>query len=164
MIFVWIVLVVLAIMWLGIVAVGPPYVPTLRKGLDELFDKLTIGKNDAVVDLGAGDGIVLKLAAERGARVAGVELNPMLVWIARWRLRHHKHVSVTFGDMWRYKLPQNVTYVFIFPADAFMRRLESYAKSERERLGHGFTLIVYAFTVPGRKPSRVVGAFNLYEF
>ena len=70
--FLWLVAIVLVVVWLGIVWVGPPYVPTHQKQLDQLFDQLNIGKDDHVVDLGAGDGRVLLAAVRRGAAASGV--------------------------------------------------------------------------------------------
>lgn len=152
----------LAIVWLGVVFIGPPYVPTLKRDIDAILTALKIGKGNHLVDLGAGDGRVLKMAAERGADVGGVEINPFLVLISRWRLRRFKG-SVVLGDMWNYRLPNGTTHVFVFAAEVFMNKLERYLVSERARIG-GFWLMCYGFQFKGREPEKVIGAFNLYRF
>ena len=42
---------------------GAPYVPTHKKELIKLFEKLKLSKNDILADIGSGDGVVLKLQA-----------------------------------------------------------------------------------------------------
>ena len=56
---------------------GAPWVPTPTDDLDRVVTLLGVGPDDRVVDLGAGDGRVLRhVAAVTGARVAGVEAAP----------------------------------------------------------------------------------------
>lgn len=148
--------------WLGTVFFGPPYVPTLTSDLKHLFKKLAINKKDLVVDLGAGDGRVLAMAASHGARVAGIELNPFLVLITRLRLKRYD-ATISLGDMWHYDIPKGTTYVFVFPAGSFMNKLENYCEAQASRHG-SFQLICYAFQLPGDRPRKVIGAFNLYQF
>lgn len=159
----WLLVVVLALSWLGVVVVGAPYVPTLRPGLEKLFKELNIGEGDHLVDLGAGDGRVLTLAAEKGARVTGVEINPFLVLAGRWRLRAYKNSRIVWRNMWQFDLPPETTYVFVFPARTIMTRLEKYLAEQAED-GKKFTVIIHAFELLGQEPDRRVGAFNLYDF
>lgn len=161
-IIVGIVVFVLAVIWLGVVFIGPPYVPTLKRDIDVIFTALKLDSAAHLVDLGAGDGHVLTMAAERGAAVSGVEINPFLVWIARWRLRKYKG-SVVLGDMWKYRLPDDTTHVFVFAAEVFMNKLERYCVSERTHTGP-FLVLCYGFRFNGREPEKVIGAFNCYQF
>ena len=159
---VWGAVALLAFVWLGVVFVGPPYVPTLKRDLDQLFAALQLSSRHRLVDLGAGDGRVLVRAAQAGAKVAGVEINPLLTWLANFRLRRTGN-RVTAGNMWQYALPQDTTHVFVFPAGQFMERLERYCAHQATQVGP-FTLICYGFALPGKKAEKVVGAFNLYRF
>lgn len=45
---------------------------------ESLVDLLGIGPRDAVIDPACGDGVFLRLAAERGARVVGIDLDPQM--------------------------------------------------------------------------------------
>lgn len=150
----------LLIIWLGVVLVGPPYVPTHMRQVQILFRELGITNRDHVVDLGAGDGRVLAIAAQHGARVSGVELNPFLVWFSRIRLRKFPDATVQLGDIWRYSLPSDTTYVFVFFAHTFMPRLERYLEAQGKKV----RLISYGFGFSNRTPVQVIGAFNIYEF
>lgn len=159
---IWFLVTLFAAIWLGVVAIGPPYVPTLKRDLEAILTALAIGKGNHLVDLGAGDGRVLATAARRGARVSGVEINPFLVLVSRWRLRHYKG-SVTAGNMWNFRLPDDTTHVFVFPAEVFMNKLERYLSTERAHVGE-LTVLCYGFRFTGRKPEKTIGAFNIYRF
>ncbi len=157
-----IVVVVVAAVWLGTVFFGPPYVPTHRRQLRRLFDELSLGEHDHLVDLGSGDGQVLLECARRGARASGVELNPFLVAIAKWRLRHYTRATVRLGNIWNYRLPEDATYVFVFFAGDFMGRLERFLK--HRKMHRPVKLISYGFELEGYRPSKTIGAFYIYEF
>lgn len=153
---------VLALVWLGIVFVGPPYVPTHRRQLRRLFDELGLEEKDHVVDLGAGDGQVLLEAARRGASASGVELNPFLVAISRWRLRHYPRARVSFANIWKYHLPKNTTYVFVFFAGDYMSRLERYLTDRKTTVP--LKVISYGFKFNGRAVLKTIGPFYIYKF
>lgn len=160
---VWGFVIFVLLAWVGVVLIGPPYVPTLKRDIEQLFSDIKLGKNDFLVDLGAGDGRILLSATDYGARVEGVEINPFLVMLAKWRLKQQKGV-VKVGNIWRYSLPTEVTHVFVFPAEVYMNKLEQYLEMEKKRLGKRFWVICYGFQFRERKLEKKVGAFNLYKF
>lgn len=62
---------------------GGPYVPTPQVVVDEMLRIARVGKDDFVVDLGSGDGIIVLTAAQRfKARGLGVDIDPELVQLA----------------------------------------------------------------------------------
>jgi SAM-dependent methyltransferase len=59
---------------------GGPYVPTPQIVVDEMLRLAKVGRDDFVVDLGSGDGIIVLTAAQRlKARGFGVDIDPELV-------------------------------------------------------------------------------------
>ncbi len=66
---------------------GAPYAVTRYKKVEELLDLLEIKKGDLFVDLGSGDGRIVIAAAKRGAIAYGYELNPILVFISRRKIK-----------------------------------------------------------------------------
>ena len=51
---------------------GAPYVPSLESEIRKMFKKLyPLSKQDFLIDMGSGDGIVLKVGAEMGAQTLG---------------------------------------------------------------------------------------------
>ena len=155
-------LVILALAWLGIVFFGPPYVPTHRRQLRKLLDELRLSPRDHVVDLGAGDGQVLVEVARRGATASGVELNPFLVLLAKWRLRRYSTAKINFGNLWNYQLPEDTSYIFVFFAGGFMAKLEQYITNNKTK--NPLRVISYGFRFEDRRPIKTIGAFYIYEF
>jgi S-adenosylmethionine:diacylglycerol 3-amino-3-carboxypropyl transferase len=156
--------VIVGVFTLGVVFFGAPYVPTRSRDLETLFDELKFKKSDRLVDLGSGDGRLMLFAARHGIKSVGVELNPILVIITWLRLRPVRNLaSVRYANFWNYRLPSDTTYVFVFLAEPFMKRLRKYLESEAKRLGHPITLVSYGFELPGYKLQRKITAALVYE-
>jgi hypothetical protein len=67
-----------------------PYMATSPRRLEALLSALPPAytvPGRRFIDLGSGDGVAVLAAARRGMLADGVELNPSLVFIARWRAR-----------------------------------------------------------------------------
>ena len=56
-----------------------PYVPTPRRVVTAMLDLAELGPEDYLIDLGSGDGRIAIMAAQRGARALGVDLDPARV-------------------------------------------------------------------------------------
>ncbi len=144
----WVVFSLLGICFLAVTFRGAPYVPTHRKWVKRAIELAS--KDGLLVDLGSGDGIVLKTAAKSGRRVLGIELNPILVAVSWLRLRNYRKLArVQMGDYWLMHLPDDTTTVFVFLAGPYMKKLDVYLEREVIRLGHELTLISYGFSLPG---------------
>ncbi|MDR3298393.1 MAG: class I SAM-dependent methyltransferase [Candidatus Nomurabacteria bacterium] len=144
---------------------GAPYVPSLERELTGVFEKLRpLTKEDVVVDFGSGDGIALKVAAKSGAgRVVGLELNPFLVGIARFRNRKLKNVEVKTGDMMTMKWPDDMTVVYVFGLDRVMKRLKPRLEKFARGQGREIDVISKAFEFAGMKASGERDGFYLYK-
>src|SRR4030095_13848702 len=53
-----------------------PYVQTPRPVVAAMLDLAEVGQSDYLIDLGSGDGRIVIMAAQRGARALGVDLDP----------------------------------------------------------------------------------------
>ncbi len=143
---------------------GAPYVPSLRKDLEGDFLRIyEFGEKDLVIDLGSGDGKVLKLVAEKGAKAYGIELNPLLVWWSRWRCRRERRITIRCEDFFRAQFPEETTVVYVFGDSRDIEKIYRKVKSEAERLGRTISLISCAFEVPGRAAKKELGVYRLYE-
>lgn len=153
-----------AILFFGFFAfTGAPYVPTFYKEAKLAFKKLyKLGSKDLLVDLGSGDGVVLLAAAERGAKVHGIELNPILALISRWRLRKYKHAKVEIENIFTCHFPEETTVVYLFGENRDIRKFARKIKSESERLGKSLKIITYGVEIPGLKAEKTLRAFFLY--
>jgi SAM-dependent methyltransferase len=63
---------------------------------EEALRREPVGLGDAVLDIGCGSGVFLRLAADRGARVSGIDASEALVALARDRV---PEADVRVGDM-----------------------------------------------------------------
>lgn len=161
---IWLILGAIVICFGLIVLRGAPYVPTHRHQLRIAFDELyPVSDHDTVVDLGSGDGIVLREAASRGAAVVGYELNPILVLLSKWRLRNYPLANIFMRDFLSLDiLPDNTTVVYAFTTG---RNIEAIGKKiEQWSDNNDLHLISYGFTLANHKPLKSVGPMHLYHF
>ena len=144
-----------------VILFGAPYIPTLKKQQAEAFKLLGLKKGQLFVDLGCGDGGVLKLAADQGLRVVGYELNPFLAIIAWVRTRRYgRRVKVKLGNFWRADLSE-ADGIFVFLIGHYMKKLDQLITSQPHKK---IKLVSNAFTIPGRRPIKKRGALLLYEY
>lgn len=144
---------------------GAPYVPSHRGEVKEAFKKLyRLSKKDVLVDLGSGDGVVLRVAANRVKEAVGYELNPLLVVISRLLSARSSNVIIHTINFWNHHLPKDTTVVYVFSVTRDMAKLETKLQAEAEYLGRSFHLILYAMSLPTKKPTKSYRAHTLYTF
>lgn len=155
----------LALLFGLVVFRGAPYVPSKKRDLKVAFDELyPLSAKDTLVDIGSGDGIVLREAARRGAKGVGYELNPLLVGISRWLSRKQPRVRVTLADFWRVRLPQDTTVVYTFGESRDIKKMAAKVAEEATRLDKRLFFISYGFRIDGLRPDASIGAHHLYSF
>ncbi len=143
---------------------GAPYVPSRKRELAQAFEQLyPLNDKDVLIDIGSGDGIVLREAAKRGAKAVGYELNPILVGITKLLSYRQPLVEVHLVDFWRVRLPQETTVVYTFGESRDIRKMANKVISESNRLKKSLFFISYAFAVPNMQPMKKVGAYYLYQ-
>jgi hypothetical protein len=144
---------------------GAPYVPSKKNDIKKAFDELyPINKQDVLVDIGSGDGVVLRQAAMRGARAVGYELNPILVLLSRFLSRNQPGVSTRLADFWLVKLPDDTTVVYTFGESRDITKMAAKVANEAKRLGRPLMFISYGFSVPDLTPVKKTGTHFLYKF
>lgn len=142
---------------------GAPYVPSRKQDLAGAFDELyAVGEDDTLVDIGSGDGVVLRLAARRGAKAVGYELNPLLVIISKWLSRHDDKVQVRWADAWRQDVPADTTVVYVFSTSRDIEKIASWVDDQATKLGRELFLMSYGFELQ-RTALRRAGPHYLYH-
>lgn len=165
MIIVWIIVWVAFVTFGLIVFRGAPYVPSRRRYINEAFTTLyPLGKKDVLVDIGSGDGIVLRLAAARGAKAVGYELNPVLVIIARLLSRRDARVSIKLVDFWPTPLPDDTTIVYLFVVTRDVKKIIKKMQSEANRLNRTLRVISYGNRLGDMRRDKAVSGYHLYSF
>lgn len=161
--FVWILIVIL--IFFGLMAfTGAPYVPSRRNDVRQAFEKLyTLKDDDVLVDMGSGGGGVLREARRYGARVYGIELNPILVWCTRIWSWGDKRTTIVCKNLFKADFPKNTTVVYVFGDSRDIKRMAQAVRQQAIKLKRSLWLISYAFEIPGEKISKKHGAHFLYE-
>lgn len=155
-------LIVLVLIFGFVVVFGAPYLPTMKKHTDDALDMLDLKPGQTLLELGSGDGRVARRAAERGLRVVGYELNPVLVVIAKlttWRYR--SQVRIHWASFWQADWPPT-DGIFIFLIARFMKRLDK--KIIQQYKNRPIRLVSYAFEIPGKRPVQTKQGMNLYTY
>lgn len=160
----WLIAVAALIVFVGFVAfTGAPYVPSKRRDLTRAFSELyPLSSADVLVDIGSGDGVVLRAASRKGATAIGYEIHPALVIISRLLSRNDPNVSVRLANFWRTPLPAKTTVVYTFGDARDIKKMYAKVQDEATRLHKTIAFISYAFDMPGIPPSATVGAHHLY--
>lgn len=148
-----------------VVFFGAPYVPSHHSETKRAFEELyKLSSKDTLVDIGSGDGIILRLAANKGAKAVGYELNPVLVLIARFLSRKQTGVSVSTANFWHKQLPDDTTIVYAFSVTRDGKRVVKKLQEETNRMGRPLFVMTYGSRLPGMKASKQRRAHFLYEF
>ncbi len=166
--------------------IGAPYAPTWAKVTQKAFDAIQLGKEDTLIDLGAGDGRIVIEAARRGAKAIGYELSPIMWAVAKLRVllqRPHPfrgglaspsqgeaplltkeksatkpgEVSIFFGNFYKQDI-SHATVIFTFLMPKIMPRLKTWLAEQP--LPGGKYLLTYAFPLPATEPQHVVSVPN----
>lgn len=144
---------------------GAPYVPSHKKNILQSLTKLyKINKNDVLLDVGSGDGKVLRQASKLGAKAIGYEINPFLMALSTLLSIHDRKVSIKLADFWLTKIPESTTVIYAFVVTRDVKRLIAKVQDESNRLKKSIWVISYGNEFPGKKPANNIGAYFLYRF
>lgn len=148
----------------GVVFFGAPYVPSLRRDVERLFgpDGLAVGPDDVVLDVGSGDGNVLRAAAMREARTIGYELNPVLVILSRVRLRGTA-ARIRWVNAWRARPEARVTVIYSFGASPYLGRLVKLAYRQARAQRESLRLVSYGHQLKGLSLEQQCGSYFIYR-
>lgn len=159
----WLFLAVAALIFIFgfVILYGAPYLPTLRSTTNEALDLLDLKPGQTLLELGSGDGRILREAASRGIHAIGYELNPLLVLWTRCRnYKYRKFITVHWGNYWNHKLqPSDGIYVFLL--DKYMPKLN---KKIEQEITQNVKLVSYAFAIPGKKVVKQKNGLMLYRY
>jgi hypothetical protein len=147
-----------------VVFLGAPYVPSHRKDVKRAFEYFAINSSDLLVDVGSGDGIILRIASRYGAKAVGFEINPILVGISRLLSLHDPRVKVVLQNLWFAKLPNETTIVYAFAVNRDEGKLIALMQREANRLNKPLKLLCYASPFKRIVAVDTFEAYHLYIF
>lgn len=133
--------------------IGAPYAPTRMKAVRRAFDEIRLTANDVVVDLGAGDGSIIREAAKRGAGAYGYELSPLLWAIAWFRNLWYRRAHIKLKNFYNADLG-SATVIFLFLMPQNMQRVLHLL--QKKPLPKARIILSYAFAIPGVTPRAII--------
>ena len=139
---------------------GAPWVPARSFDIADILDDAKLSKGDVFLELGCGDGRLVRAAAKRGAIATGYELNPV-IWFIAWLLSiRTTNAHIKLANLWKIDLSKaDVVLAFLVPRT--MRRLEIKVEKEMKK---GSTLISYIFPLPFSKNGKKHKSWYVYQF
>lgn len=132
---------------------GALYVSTSRVKIKAIMDALQMKPGQVLVDLGCGDGRVLRRASKYfNARAIGYEVNLLAYIKARMLCLGRKRVVIKRKNFWLVDLSNaDVVFCYLFPD--VMRKLSDKLKTE---LKSGAVIVSCNFVLPGFTPARIL--------
>jgi ribosomal protein L11 methylase PrmA len=68
-------------------AFGAPFQPSNKRQIKRILELAEVRQGEKALDLGSGSGDVVIALAKAGAEAHGYEINPILAWISRKRIK-----------------------------------------------------------------------------
>ena len=158
---------IVAVLGIGVLAGGAPFLPTRKIWINDAMKLANINANDVIVDLGSGNGAVMKSALKCGAkRAIGYEINPFLVIWSRLKLwKFRGKYDVIAADFFKIEFPRDTTIIYIFQVDKVLKKIpELIADWHKKNPARKIRIIVFGFDIPNKKPARELNGMKLYEF
>ncbi len=126
---------------------GAPYVPTSKKQLARIFDVVKPKRGTFFIELGSGDGRIIRFAAKKyGVVGEGVEVNALLNFFARFFARRDKvdkQISFVSKNIFEYDC-KKADYVYLFLMPQLIIKLLPFFKKQLRKntiiISHGFKL------------------------
>ncbi|NTU73531.1 hypothetical protein HGB07_05190 [Candidatus Roizmanbacteria bacterium] len=155
-----------------------PYFPSNNKDIHLILQALQLTDDQVIIDLGAGDGIVIFKAAEEATRkkfntqFVAVEINPILLIILHLRRLFHpnrRNIHIRRTNMFtitKNGLPispflnsQILIYLYISPW--FMEKVVANARKEFD----DFSIVSYLYPYKGEKSTHTLhGVHDVYRY
>jgi SAM-dependent methyltransferase len=122
-----------------------------RPLFEEVLDALAVDRNTRLLDVGCGSGLACAIAADRGARVSGLDASPGLLEIARERVPDG---DFRLGDMISLPWPDDVFDAVSFVNTFFFASDQEAALREAARVARpGGRIAVISWASPDRVES-----------
>ncbi len=126
---------------------GSPYVPTKKRVLDKIFSQIPIKKNKLFIELGSGDGRILRYVVKKyQVKGLGVDVNPILVILSKfyaWIENSGEEINFQRKSVFDIDLSQS-DYIYIFLMPELIKKL---TKKMNKELKNGTIIISHGFKI-----------------
>ena len=150
-----------------------PYFPSNRADIGLILNHIGLAKGNTIIDLGAGDGIVVMEAARKALELGldtqfiAVEINPVLVMILHVRRLlnpNRRRIHIVWGDLFKmdYKAltrgHKSVT-VYLYVSPWLMKKIMDRLNDQITR----YTLVSYMYPIDEHVKEGGRGVHPLYK-
>jgi len=143
-----------------------PYFPSNKHDLPLIIKALNLKNNQTVIDLGAGDGIVIfeaaKIAYKRklNTRFVAVEINPVLILVLHLRRLFHpnrQNIRIVLADMFKFNFMnfinfKNLITVYLYISPWYLEKIIENCKLKIEN----FHVVSYMYPVESLKNKKKI--------
>lgn len=129
---------------------GAIYLPTSIDRVKRMLDLSELKAGQTLIDLGSGDGRILIEAVQRGAMAMGYEINPILVYLTKRKIKKlnlNNRAQIFWKNFWQVDLI-DADVITVFGAPTIMAKLE---KKFLKELKSGAKICSYVFPLPNLK-------------
>lgn len=149
-----------------------PYFPTNRKDVPLIIKGLALKNNQTIIDLGAGDGVVIFAAAKAGfqkkinTQFIAIEINPILVLILQIKRLFHpnrKNIKIVFGDMLKIDFMNFINFknfitIYLYISPWLINKVI-------EKFSVNWRIVSYFYPIKNRKPKKILsGAHKIFIY
>jgi len=127
---------------------GAPWVPTFKKDLSRFIKVADIKPGQTFYDLGCGDGRLLQVAAQQGAKAVGFEISVLPYVLAKIRCFNNKNIKIKYKNFFKTDLSEaDVIYFFLMP-----EHYEKIKKQFKKQCRPGTRVIAYVWPFKDWEP------------
>jgi len=142
-----------------------PYFPSQKVDIPLIIKALNLKNNQTVVDLGAGDGIVIFAAAKKAWRkklstkFIAVEINPILIslmWIKKIFHPNRKNIRIVYGDMFKPNFLNFINFkdfltFYLYISPWFLEKVTANINSQLTNSQQKLRIISYMYPIKSLK-------------
>lgn len=135
---------------------GIPFLPSYKRLLEKADREIDWSNIKKLYDLGSGNGDVIRFFANHHKNVefVGYEINPLRVWISKWKSRQQKNTKFQACDFLK-KDFSDADLVFTFLLPKAMDKLLPKIKKEIKK-GSVLVSNTFHFSDPDLQPEKVI--------
>ena len=138
-----------------------PFVPAMKKNVKKMIKEANIQSDETVMDLGSGDGRIVRMAAPYAKESIGIEINPVLYYLSRFLHLFNRKKNITYlrKNLWKVSLAE-VDVLFLFFISTKMPKLKEKIMKEMKP---GSRVVSHTFSFPDWKPEKKHGIVSVYR-
>jgi len=149
------------LIWFSGFFFGAPFQASSDRAMKRMLRLSKVKKGEKVAELGSGNGKLVIEFARKGAIVTGFEINPILVWISRRRIKKlglEKRAKIHWKNFWKADL-SDFDVISVFQINYVMHELEKKLKNKLK----GKRVISNTWEFKTIKPIKKEGDVFLYK-